>query len=339
MLGINYGEQPDTIEGRLLPIERFGIKCVSMGMLTHHDAPAILRGPMITKYMRLFIEGTVWGELDYLILDLPPGTGDIQLTLAQSIPLSGVVIVTTPQDVSLNIARRGLRMFEKVNVPILGIIENMSGFECPHCHTNTPIFQTGGAERLSHELHVPLLGSIPLEPQIVAGGDTGRPLVVEHPDAMATQKYRDIALQLQKFLALDAEYSMPAFKWLWETDENRPSWNTQWVNPQTTTPGVAIGFRKRDPRTLSVLWQDGRQDDFDARDLRLVCPCAMCVDEMSGKRTLDPNKIPLDVGFKTIANVGRYALSVSFTDGHSTGIFSFERLRRQGDKASKGFEV
>jgi len=140
---------------------------MSMGMLTGDDAPAILRGPMVTKYLRMFVSGVAWGKLDYLILDLPPGTGDTQLTLAQGTPLSGAVIVTTPQDVSLNIARRGLRMFEKVQVPILGVIENMSSFACPHCGKNTDIFRQGGGQRMSQELGVPFLGAIPLDADVV----------------------------------------------------------------------------------------------------------------------------------------------------------------------------
>jgi ATP-binding protein involved in chromosome partitioning len=133
MLGISTGRRPAaTPEGKVIPAERHGVKTMSMGMFTDEDTPAVLRGPMVGKYLRMLIGGVQWGHLDYLILDLPPGTGDTQLTLAQSLTLSGTVIVTTPQDVSLKIARRGLRMFEKVHVPILGIVENMSTFTCPH---------------------------------------------------------------------------------------------------------------------------------------------------------------------------------------------------------------
>lgn len=135
-----------------------------MGLLRGDDNPAILRGPMVSKYLQMFVGAVDWGELDYLILDLPPGTGDTQLTLAQSLPLSGVVIVTTPQDVSLKIARRGLRMFETVHVPILGIIENMSTFTCPHCGQGTDVFRSGGGERMSRQIGVPFLGSLPSTP-------------------------------------------------------------------------------------------------------------------------------------------------------------------------------
>ena len=150
MLGLATGQPPATTpEGKIVPADRHGLKAISMGMLTGDDNPAVLRGPMVGKYLQMFIGSVQWGQLDYLILDLPPGTGDTQLTLAQSVPLSGAVIVTTPQDVSLKIARRGLRMFEMVHVPILGIIENMSTFTCPHCGKGTDIFRRRDARTLS----------------------------------------------------------------------------------------------------------------------------------------------------------------------------------------------
>jgi ATP-binding protein involved in chromosome partitioning len=153
MLGLPVGQPPTTTpDGKIVPADCHNLKVMSMGMLTGDDNPAILRGPMVGKYLKMFIGTVQWGRLDYLILDLPPGTGDTQLTLAQSYPLSGAIIVTTPQDVSLKIARRGLRMFETVHVPILGIIENMSTFTCPHCGKGTDVFRRGGGERISREL-------------------------------------------------------------------------------------------------------------------------------------------------------------------------------------------
>jgi ATP-binding protein involved in chromosome partitioning len=182
MLGIPAGQPPTTTpDGKIVPAERYNLKVMSMAMLTGDDDPAILRGPMVGKYLKMFIGRVQWGRLDCLILDLPPGTGDVQLTLAQSYALSGAIIVTTPQDVSLKIARRGLRMFETLHVPILGIIENMSTFTCPHCGKGTDVFRSGGGERMSRELGVPFLGAIPLDADIVMGGDTGRPIVLEKP--------------------------------------------------------------------------------------------------------------------------------------------------------------
>ena len=193
MLGLPTG-QPLALEAtpdkKVIPVDRYGLKAISMGMLRGDDNPAILRGPMVGKYLTFFIGSVQWGQLDYLIIDLPPGTGDTQLTLAQSFPLSGALVVTTPQDVSLRIARLGLRMFETVHVPILGIIENMSTFTCPHCGKDTDVFRRGGGERMSRELKVPFLGAIPLDADIVTSGDEGRPIVVDKPNSVAAQASR-----------------------------------------------------------------------------------------------------------------------------------------------------
>src|SRR5256712_3337782 len=197
MLGLPTGQQPEANpDRRMVPPEPHGLKVISMGMLRGDDDPAILRGPMVGKFLSFFIGSVQWGQLDALILDLPPGTGDTQLTLAQSFPLSGAIIVTTPQDVSLKIARRGLRMFETAHVPILGIIENMSTFTCPHCGKGTDVFRRGGGERLSRQLGVPFLGAIPLDADIVTGGDEGRPIVLEKPTSFAAQAYLAIATEL-----------------------------------------------------------------------------------------------------------------------------------------------
>jgi ATP-binding protein involved in chromosome partitioning len=311
-----------------------------MGMLTGDDAPAILRGPMVTKYLQMFLGGVAWGKLDYLILDLPPGTGDTQLTLAQSTPLSGAVIVTTPQDVSLAIARRGLRMFEKVQVPILGIVENMSTFICPHCGERTDIFRHGGGAQMSKDLGVPFLGEIPLDANIVTSGDEGRPILVSHPESTASQAYRAIAKRLSAQLDASVSAVMDAFVWNWDDDRSTPGWfdTAASANGSRTTP---VGFGRRDPRTLSVLWQDGRRDDLDVRDVRLACMCALCVQEMSGKKILDPKTVRTDVAPRTITSVGTYAVTIAWNDGHGSGIYSFEHLRSLGDasKARASYDV
>ena len=335
MLGVPRGQPPAVnAEGRAIPTQPYGLKVISMGMLTGDDAPAILRGPMVTKYLQMFLGGVAWGKLDYLILDLPPGTGDTQLTLAQSTPLSGAIIVTTPQDVSLNIARRGLRMFEKVQVPILGIVENMSTFACPHCGKETDIFRRGGGARMSKELGVPLLGEIPLDADIVASGDEGRPIVASKPQSNSAQAYRAIAQRLAAQLEGAPATVLDAFAWNWDDDQSSPGWHEHAISAtgSRTTP---VGFRRRDPRTLSILWQDGRRDDLDVRDLRLACMCALCVQEMSGKRILDPKTIRPDVSPRTVSSVGSYAVTIAWNDGHGSGIYSFEHLRSLGD-AAKG---
>jgi ATP-binding protein involved in chromosome partitioning len=331
MLGLPTGQLPATgPDGKIVPADRHGLKAISMGMLTGDDNPAILRGPMVTKYLRMFIGSVEWGRLDYLIIDLPPGTGDTQLTLAQSVPLSGAIIVTTPQDVSLKIARRGLRMFETVHVPILGIIENMSTFTCPHCGKGTDVFRRGGGERMSRQLGVPFLGAIPLDADIVMSGDEGRPIVLDKPNSVAAGAYLAIATELARRLQGSPATALRPFAWTWEPSEGEPAWVESAVRPSgsRTTP---IGFRRRDPRTLSVLWEDGHRDDFDVRDLRLACPCALCVEEMSGRPLLDPTSVRPDVTPRTITSVGNYAITINWNDGHSTGIYSFEHLRAFGD--------
>jgi ATP-binding protein involved in chromosome partitioning len=334
MLGIPVGQPPPmTDDGKARPIERFGIGTISMGMLTGDDTPAVLRGAMVTKYLRMFLGATEWGPLDYLLLDLPPGTGDVQLTLAQSVPLSGAVIVTTPQDVSLRIARRGLRMFERLHVPILGIIENMSGFTCAHCGEVTDVFRRGGGERMSSELGVPFLGSIPLDGEIVTGGDEGRPIVVAKPESVAARAYATVAAHLADHLERARTSILKPFTWAWDTNEGAPGWFADAVAPggSRTRP---VGLRRRDPRTLSVLWEDGALHHADVRDLRLACRCALCIEEMSGRPLLDPSKVRPDVAPRVVASVGNYAIAVDWNDGHNSGLYSFDPLRALGERAA-----
>ena len=331
MLGLPTGQPPaKTSDGKIVPANRHNLKVISMGMLTGDDNPAILRGPMVSKYLKMFIGSVQWGSLDYLILDLAPGTGDTQLTVAQSVPLSGAIIVTTPQDVSLRIARRGLRMFETVHVPILGIIENMSTFTCPHCGKGTDVFRRGGGERMSRQLGVPFLGAIPLDPEIVECGDEGRSIILEKPDSVTAMVYLAIATELAGRLQGLPTTGVKPFAWTWDTNEGEPAWLESAVRPSGSRT-TAIGFRRRDARTLSVLWEDGRRNDFDVLDLRLACPCALCVEEMSGRPLLDPKSIRPDVAPRTITSIGNYAITINWNDGHSTGIYSFERLRAFGE--------
>jgi len=333
MLGIPTGEPPATTpEGKMIPAERHGLKVVSMGMLTGDDKPAVLRGPMVGKYLKMFVDGVQWGPLDYLILDLPPGTGDTQLTLAQTMPLSGVVIVTTPQAVSLKIARRGLRMFEKVQVKILGIVENMRTFTCPHCGESTDIFRRGGGERMCQEIGVPFLGALPLDADVVTCGDEGRPIVADQPTSVSAKVYSAIATALVEQLHAAVTVLKP-FVWKWDSNEGAPGWMEGAARPAGSQK-TPIGFLRRDPRTLSILWEDGHRDDFDVRDLRLACRCALCVEEMSGRKLLDPKTIRSDVSPRQIVSIGNYAIQFDWSDGHNSGIYSFNDLRALGARAA-----
>lgn len=198
MLGIK--EKPrvfqDVQTAKMLPLENFGIKVISIGFLIEDDAPVIWRGPMASGAIKQFMSDVHWDELDYLIFDLPPGTGDIQLTLVQTIPLTGAVVVTTPQDVSLIDVRKAIRMFQRVNVPILGIVENMSYFIAPDTKKKYDIFGSGGGSKLANELSLPLLGAIPINPNIRIGGDDGKPIVFSEPDSDESLKILEISKNL-----------------------------------------------------------------------------------------------------------------------------------------------
>ncbi|HEY3297575.1 MAG TPA: iron-sulfur cluster carrier protein ApbC [Armatimonadota bacterium] len=191
MMGVT--EQPKTDGQKLLPIERSGVRLMSIGFLIPAESPVIWRGPMVMKAVQQLLYEVNWGELDYLIVDLPPGTGDAQLTLAQQVPVTGAVIVTTPQDVALADATKGVNMFREVRVPILGIIENMSYFVCPHCQERTELFSHGGGRKAAEKLNAPFLGEIPLDVEVREAGDRGVPLVLANPDSPQAEAFRTLA--------------------------------------------------------------------------------------------------------------------------------------------------
>lgn len=190
MMGVQW--LPDPLDGKLMPAEAYGVKIMSIGFLVKPDQPLIWRGPMLHSAIRQFLTDVSWGELDYLIIDLPPGTGDAALSLAQSLPLSGGVIVTLPQQVSLDDARRGLEMFRQLDIAIFGVVENMSYLELPD-GTRMDVFGSGGGERLAKEAGVPFIGAIPMDPTVAAGGDQGKPVVINHPDSAVAHALRSIA--------------------------------------------------------------------------------------------------------------------------------------------------
>ncbi|MBX7157012.1 MAG: Mrp/NBP35 family ATP-binding protein [Verrucomicrobiae bacterium] len=194
-------ENPQATEDeKIVPIERYGLKLMSMGFLVDASAPAVLRGPMVTRFTQQFLRGVIWGDLDVLILDLPPGTGDIQLTVVQNVVLTGAVIVTTPQEVALIDARKAVGMFGKVNVKILGLIENMSYFLCPSDGKRYDIFGSGGGKAEAEKLGVPLLAQIPIDMATREAGDEGKPIVLRYPDIRVSQVFREAAKQIASFL-------------------------------------------------------------------------------------------------------------------------------------------
>ena len=199
--------RPGMYNNRIIPVLAHDVKVMSIGFFVKEGDAVVWRGPMIHSAIQQFLKDVEWGELDYLVFDMPPGTGDAQLSLSQAIPLSGTVMVTTPQDVSILDVRKGLAMFRKLNVPILGIVENMAGFACPHCHEVTPIFGEGGGQKLAQEFGVPVLGQIPLDLETRVGGDTGSPIVAAWPESAQTAAFRRVAAAVIERLS-----SVPAMK-------------------------------------------------------------------------------------------------------------------------------
>jgi ATP-binding protein involved in chromosome partitioning len=313
MLGAEL-EAPTVTDGQLNPSNRHGLSFISMGLFLGDGGPVIWRAPIAMKMIQQFLSNVIWGELDYLLIDLPPGTGDVQLTLAQQAQLTGAIIVTTPQEVALGVARKGLRMFEQVNVPILGIIENMGSFVCPHCHQETAIFSTGGGNRLSDEAKVPFLGSIPLDPEIMQSGESGVPILAQNSKSPSAQAYIKLAKEI-----------------IVRIDDLKKSGNL--LEPEE----IELNSKGE----LAVRWPDGHNSVYTPYHLRVNCRCATCIDENTGQKTLDNSRVPLDIQIQGVNTVGRYAVAISFSDGHNTGIYTFKRLREicECEECAKAGEI
>lgn len=294
--------EPGT--GKMRPFEEHGVKFMSIGMLSG-GAPLLWRGPMASKVVQQFLGQVEWGALDYLLIDLPPGTGDIQLTLTQSVPLSGAVLVTTPQAVAREITQKGLAMFQQVKVPILGVVENMSGFTGADGKL-IPIFGKGGGRAMAGELKVPFLGEVPIDPAVAEAGDAGCPVVASHPEAPAAAAYAAVAREVARQLSVLHE---------------APGGGA--LEPAT--------IDLSNPSETVIAWSDGTRTRYDNRTLRSQCPCATCVDEDTGRRIITLDQIPEDVRPVAKETVGRYAVQFAWSDGHSTGLYSFDLLRKLGN--------
>lgn len=272
-------------EKQLIPIEKFGMKVMSFGFLLG-DAPAVMRGPMVTRYVQQILHGTAWGELDYLFIDMPPGTGDVQLTITQSVRLSGAVIVTTRQTLSLVDVARGILMFEKTDVPILGIIENMSYFVCDNCDKKHFIFGGSASQSLQEKFGLAILAEVPLLAQFTARIETA--VTNEFITTAVDNMIRSLGKSLM---------------------EGK-------ITPQ-------IRF---DERFTYLSWPDGKQSKVSNRDLRLSCRCALCVNEMTGEQILKEQNIRPDIAPKSITPLGNYAVGIDWNDGHSSGIYPYRTI-------------
>lgn len=271
---------------QLIPLEKNNLKVMSFGFLLG-DAPAVMRGPILTRYIQQLLFNTAWGELDYLFIDMPPGTGDIQLTITQSVRLNGAVIVTTPQTLSLIDVARGILMFERVNVPILGVIENMAYFICDQCRKKHFIFGSQGAQSLKERFGIEVLAGLPLMPGFTLKVDqlTGNLFIKQAVDK--------VMMALGKSSILQKE----------------------------------IPKIKLNEKEVILNWTDGTSWKIKNRDLRLSCRCALCVNEMTGEKTLQKKDIPADIHPKEITPLGNYALGISWSDNHSSGIYPYENMK------------
>jgi ATP-binding protein involved in chromosome partitioning len=259
---------------------------------------------MLHKMVQDFLGAVEWGELDYLVVDLPPGTGDIQLSLCQTIPITGALIISTPQDVAWNVAQKAIVMFDKLNAPVLGIVENMSYYACGHCGEREEIFGHGGARRAAETLGIPYLGEIPLLTSIRTTADEGDPIVHSDPANSSSKAIVKIAENLAAQISIQ--------------------------NIQGQTKKIVTKIGPPTAAQIELEWNDGHKSVYSARDLRLACPCAGCVHEVTGQKMLDPGSIPADIRAVSINMVGHYALQINWSDGHNTGIYAFDKLRMLG---------
>ena len=296
---------PPTAQNRaIVPVLRYGVKTVSIGFFVPKGEATIWRGPMLSKLIDKFLGGVEWGELDYLLVDLPPGTGDVQLSLCQKIPLTGAAVVSTPQDLAFNVAERAISMFATLRTPVLGLVENMSGFECRHCGHREEIFGSGGARRFAAASGIPFLGEIPLSTDIRTTSDEGKPIVQSMPKSPSARAFgrvaENLAAQVSTLTMGGASSDRPEIAEMTQPSENE----------------------------VRIRWKDGHESLYTGYALRVGCRCAICIDEISGNTRLREESISNDVRPLSIDPVGRYAIRFHWSDGHSTGIYPFEQLRQ-----------
>ena len=283
----------------IMPLPAGGLKVMSFGFVTgDHRAPAIMRGPMVTSVIQQLLGGCEWGHLDVLVIDFPPGTGDIQLTLTQAVPISGAVIVTTPQELSLIDVEKGIQMFDKTAVPTLAVIENMSWFECGECGSRHYPFGQGARAKLVKRFGIEHSFELPMLPALSASSDRGKPYVQENPDSDASRVIGELASLVMH--ELDAE------------DKRRVS-----------TLEYNVG------QDMILTLPDGSEHEFPPRNLRLACQCAACIDEHTGKALLDPSTIDEDVYPTNVRPLGNYAAAVEWSDGHTSSVYPFKMLEEK----------
>ena len=282
---------------KLQPMVGYGLKCMSMGFMVDEGTPVIWRGPMVVQALTQMLREVTWGELDVLVIDMPPGTGDVQLTMAQQVPLSGAIIVSTPQDLALIDARKGLNMFKRTDVPVIGIIENMSYFVCSKCGERHEIFGHGGAENEAQKLGVPFLGGVPLHVDIRTRSDSGEPITATEPESLHAQIYRDLAAKAWTEL---------------EAAQGRR------VKPPALAPVDGNS-------ALSIAFEGAKPFTLPAEMLRVMSPSAEVQGHSPEQRVTVARK--RNVKIKDLIPVGNYAVKIGFDDGHDTGLFTWSYLQ------------
>ena len=298
--------RPQVVSGKTLkPMQGYGLEAMSMGFMVEEDTPIIWRGPMVVSALNQMLREVAWGDLDVMVIDMPPGTGDVQLTMAQQVPLSGAIIVSTPQDLALIDARKGLNMFRKVDVPVLGIIENMSYFICPKCGERSDIFGHGGAQHEAEKLGLPFLGAVPLHMEIRERSDSGQPIVATNPDSPHAQIFRDIAAKA------------------WAEVESASG---RGLKP----PRLDIS-PNRD--ALKVTFEGGESHELSAEMLRVMSPSAEVQGHSPEQRVTVARK--RNVKIKELRPVGNYAVRIVFDDGHDTGLYTWAYLAQLGREKNK----
>ena len=290
--------RPQVAHGNTLrPMQAYGLRAMSMGFLVDEGTPIIWRGPMVVSALTQMLRDVDWGELDVLVIDMPPGTGDVQLTMAQQVPLAGAIIVSTPQDLALIDARKGLNMFRKVDVPVLGIIENMSYFVCPKCGERSDIFGHGGARNEAEKLGIPFLGGVPLHMDIRATSDEGQPIVASSPDSVHAQIYRDIAAKA------------------WSELQESSGARLQPPKLEIAPGGAELG----------VTFEGAKPFALSAEMLRVMSPSAEVQGHSPEQRVTVGKK--RNVKIKELKPVGNYAVRIVFDDGHDTGLYAWSYLQ------------
>jgi ATP-binding protein involved in chromosome partitioning len=321
-------ERPRTaLSGdRVLPVERHGVKYLSLANVAEPDAPVIWRGPMVAGALRQLLEVVEWGETDLLLIDMPPGTGDAVLGIGQAVTLSGVVVVTTPEALAVSDTRRGVHAFERLEVPVLGLVENMASFVCDACGDEVALFGEGGGRRAAEQLGIPFLGRVPLDSGVVPSGDSGIPILAEGAERPAARALESVAKAMLARMALTGQSTTFDLEWKRMKPKERRRDPPGKAKPSGEAGRPDAIWQAADD-VLGIRWGDGRTTFHGAYALRMACPCAACVEEWSGRRQPALDAVPRDVRPVVIRSVGRYAILPEWSDGHRTGMFSFRSLR------------